>query len=366
MFQFSFDPEDQLVQETASSFAREILRPASRTHERNGVPVELFRQYQELGFASMELSPSLEGSGQGLLAKVVVLEELAWGDPGATLALENLSWLQPALATMPEQQARAIVDEFQARPHTRVAFADGRDLGMDIQAGRVSGHLPFVPAHRPAWLLLRIATGLFLVKGEAFETEPVPGAGVEAAGGAKLTLHGAHPYWGTSDLTEAERLWSRTRIALAAMFVGVARAAHEYAVEYTRTRNVFGRPIAQHQGPAFLLADMRTAIEAARLATWYAAKAYDSGTSDAPRWAAHAFLEGAECALACTRDAVQLLGGHGFLRDHLVEKWMRDARVLTLLCGGRDSASEDLLRWKDGELQLASANPEAERKEAQT
>ncbi len=350
MFHFGFEPEEKLVQQTANSFAREVLRPASRAHERSGVPVELFQRYWSLGFDRMELPVSLEGLGQGLLAKVLTLEELAWGDAAAAFTLDNLSWLQPVLAMMREEDARAIVTEFQHQPATRVIVADGRDLSLQVQDGRVSGHLPFVPAAEPTWLLLRTTSSAFLLRSETFQREPVEPGGLEAAGGSRLRLDKSSSFWSVTDPTHVERLWSRARIALTAMFVGVARAALEYAVEYTRTRNVFGRPVAQHQGPAFLLADMRTSIEAARLATWYAAKAYDLGAGDTARWAAYAFLEGAECALSCTRDAVQLLGGHGFLRDHLVEKWMRDARVLTLLCGGRDMASEDLLYWKEGEI----------------
>lgn len=147
------------------------------------------------------------------------------------------------------------------------------------------------------------------------------------------------------------------------MLVGVARAAHEYALRYACDRVVFGRPVAQHQAPAFTLADMRMAIEAARLATWSAACALDDGNNDAPVRAADAYLEAAECALFCTREAVQLLGGHGFLRDHPVERWMRDARVLALLCGGRDAAAEDLATWQDVAI-LESAHRAPERTSA--
>jgi alkylation response protein AidB-like acyl-CoA dehydrogenase len=86
-------------------------------------------------------------------------------------------------------------------------------------------------------------------------------------------------------------------------------------------------------------------IEAARLATWCAAKRLEERKPGSLATAAYAYLEAVECALFCTREAVQLLGGHGFLRDHPVEKWMRDARALSLLCGGRDSAADDVNVW---------------------
>lgn len=362
MFEFALEPEEALAQETASIFAHEVLRPASRAHEANGVPVEVFRQYHTLGFAMIDFPAQWQGLGQGLFAKVLTLEELAWGDAGATLALENVSWLGPVFALMPRQDAEATLAEFSRQPMARVAFADGRDLALEVHDELISGELPFVPSVQPRWLLLRTRSTLVLLPAENFHVAPVDSAGVEAAGGSRLWFEGARPSWMISEGPEVERIWSRTRLALAAMFVGVARAALEYAVEYACARNVFGRPIAQHQGPAFLLADMRTSIEAARMALWYAAKAYDHRTNDAPLWAAHAFLEAADCTLCCTRDAVQLLGGHGFLRDHPVEKWMRDARVLTLLCGGRDLACEDLLRWKERNLQSPSGSVNVDKK----
>jgi alkylation response protein AidB-like acyl-CoA dehydrogenase len=99
----------------------------------------------------------------------------------------------------------------------------------------------------------------------------------------------------------------------------------------------FGRPIAHHQGLAFLLADMAMAVEGARLALWGAAVAGGEDDGGARR-AAWALAEAAEQALFVGPSAVQVLGGHGFMKDHPVEKWMRDIRTLALLAGGRDAA----------------------------
>jgi len=140
------------------------------------------------------------------------------------------------------------------------------------------------------------------------------------------------------DAAQLTRGVARTRCYAAALVVGIARAAMEYAARYTQERVVFGKPIAHHQAPAFLLADMRTGIEAAHLALWRAATLVERDDPTAPAAAAGAFGEAADQVLFVTREAVQLLGGHGFITDHPVEKWMRDARTLALLWGGRDAA----------------------------
>jgi alkylation response protein AidB-like acyl-CoA dehydrogenase len=127
------------------------------------------------------------------------------------------------------------------------------------------------------------------------------------------------------------------RTAVAALLAGAARGAYEYAMRYATERVAFGRPIAHHQALAFLIADLATAVDVARLAVWRAAAALERG--EVAEWeAAAAFAEAAEQALWVAPNAVQILGGHGFMKDHPVEKWMRDIRTLAQLAGGRDEA----------------------------
>jgi alkylation response protein AidB-like acyl-CoA dehydrogenase len=118
------------------------------------------------------------------------------------------------------------------------------------------------------------------------------------------------------------------------------RASAEFAREYALRRVAFGRPIAHHQALAFLLADLRSAVDGARLLVHEAAGRLDRG-EDAAEACATAFVEAAEQALFVTPNGVQVLGGHGFMQDYPVEKYMRDARALSLLFGGADAARED-------------------------
>ncbi len=123
---------------------------------------------------------------------------------------------------------------------------------------------------------------------------------------------------------------SRPQVAAAA--VGLARAAFEYATVYARERIAFGRPIIRKQGVSFKLAEMAMAIEASRLLTWRAAGAVDEGR-DAGLLGSYAKAFAADTAMKATTDAVQVLGGAGIMRDHPVERWLRDAKVMQVVEG---------------------------------
>jgi alkylation response protein AidB-like acyl-CoA dehydrogenase len=123
---------------------------------------------------------------------------------------------------------------------------------------------------------------------------------------------------------------TRSHIAIGA--VGIARAAYEYALDYAHERRQFGKPIFAFQSIAFMLADMATQIDAARLLAWRAAWLYDNGrpcTTEASM--AKAFA--ADVAMKTTTDAVQILGGYGYMREYPVEKWMRDAKIMQIYEG---------------------------------
>jgi alkylation response protein AidB-like acyl-CoA dehydrogenase len=131
----------------------------------------------------------------------------------------------------------------------------------------------------------------------------------------------------------AMRTFELTRPAVGAQAIGVARAAYEYALEYTKGRVQFGRPIIENQAVAFALADMRMEIDAARLLVWRAAwmgrneRRFEAGEGSMSK------LKAGEVAVAVTGRAVQLLGGAGFLREHPVERWYRDAKIYTIFEG---------------------------------
>jgi alkylation response protein AidB-like acyl-CoA dehydrogenase len=131
----------------------------------------------------------------------------------------------------------------------------------------------------------------------------------------------------------AMKTFEASRPGVAAMAVGVARAAAEYATEYARTRVQFGRPVGQNQAVAFMLADMRVAVDAARLLTWRAAWMARQGKPLASAEGSMSKLVAGETAVRVTEQAIQILGGNGYTRDYPVERWHRDAKIFTIFEG---------------------------------
>jgi len=124
----------------------------------------------------------------------------------------------------------------------------------------------------------------------------------------------------------------RTRPGVAAMATGVARAAMEFAIDYSKERVQFGVPIAMHQAIQFIIADMSTKVHLARLATWNSAVLLDQGKRNTLE-SSHAKRFAADTAMEVTTDAVQVYGGYGFIKEYKVEKLMRDAKILQLYEG---------------------------------
>jgi alkylation response protein AidB-like acyl-CoA dehydrogenase len=122
-------------------------------------------------------------------------------------------------------------------------------------------------------------------------------------------------------------------LAIAALAVGLSRAALEYARDYAKDRDVFGMKVAQKQAIAFMIAEMATEIEAIRLLTWEAAWMADAGKEEAGKLAYLAYSGAADMTMMVTDRAVQILGGHGYIREHPVEMWMRNGRGISMLTG---------------------------------
>jgi len=311
-FTLALSDEERLVQETARRFAEERLLPRVRAHEQaRGVAPELVREFAALGLA---------GAEAGAFVRALVLEELAAVDPGAAVALDGAGPAGAVLGRAAEGAGFRAVVVADVEEHFR--FRDGA----------LDGDHPWVPADRiDAAVVLQGDRGWIVRAG--WQLTAVKPCGLEAAGASRFVLVGAP----IASRVEDPRLRAHLRTWVAALLVGAARGAHRYAMRYAMERTAFGRPIAHHQALAFLIADLAIAVDVARLAVWRAAAALDRG--EPAEWeAASALVEAAEQALFVGPNAVQILGGHGFMKDHPVEKWMRDIRTLAGLAGGRDAA----------------------------
>jgi alkylation response protein AidB-like acyl-CoA dehydrogenase len=342
---FDFDPGEELalLAATARDFAAAELLPRLREHEAARAVSEPARAaYAQIGLAALELPEKLGGAGQGALARALVNEELAAADPGAALALDPLGPALYALAECGGEDAlRDHALPLLARPGARAVLLCAGDHALRVEGARISGGAPWLPSDR-ADLVVVLDVGLACAFQAGAELRPLRGAGLRAAGASELVVPGAPLAAAWSDLDgDAEaRALARARLYAAALLVGTLRHAAESSRAYAMQRVAFGRPIAHHQALAFLIVDMQMAVDGARLLLHEAAWRADQGLAF-EACAAAAFAEAVEASRFVGPAGVQILGGHGFMQDYPLEKAMREARALGLLCGGLDAARED-------------------------
>jgi acyl-CoA dehydrogenase len=359
MVNFSPSEEQELLRQTLADFAREVLRPQLRTSdEQNAVPADLPAKGWELGLVQESIPEAFGGFGgtRSALTGTLMLEELAYGSAALGFHL-----MAPRLITVPllvagtEEQRAAWLPRFAGAAFTAgtAALVEPR---WDFDAGHpatraersngdwvLSGEKCFAPlanqaevilvyASAPdglaAFLVERSAKGLSVGDREqnmglkALDTFPVRLDGVRVPASARLGGDGAN----------LQPLLDASRVASAAAAVGVGRAAFDYAREYAKERKAFGVAIAQKQAIAFMLSNMAIEIDAMRLLTWEAAWRLDQG-KPATREAYLARQYAADQVLKIADNALQVLGGHGYIRDHLVELFLRDARGFAVIDG---------------------------------
>lgn len=365
---FEIGKELEAIKEEAHRFAEKEIRPRLRDFERDGdVPEELREKFSELGLSLIDYPEEYGGSGVGLAGAAVIFEELAWGDVGAALSLIN----GPGLAGYALLEAG---DESQRKKYL-FPFSDPSNCLLRYALCLIEDRPDFTPSNMQA-----IATpvdGGFLISGKKFcvvngdradlyvvfaktESKDEPRAFIIDKSTAGLKYGKVHEKLGlicvptadiildgckvpnenvldsASDFQKAlERILTRERIISATLTIGCARAASEYAFKYASERVAFGAPLYQHQGLSFIMAEMAMEVDAARWTLWQAAWAFDSGKEEASALAEKAVLQANRMGSRVTSDAVQILGGHGFIQDHPVEKWMRDVKTLSVLMGTR-------------------------------
>ena len=352
MYSFDMTAEQKMLVETVHRFAEKELRPIFRSaEEAQHIPPRVTQMGWELGLLPGSIEPAYGGFGDySAITSTLFLEELGWGDVAITLQLlaPNLFALPIALWGTGEQKqqylprfceetrcnatAALIEPTYQFDPATLTTTATHEEATYLL-----NGQKSFVPLAQEAELLLVYACEQNLT--QAFI---VPMATPGVAIGSRVQMMGAKAFdlhqvtFDNVRIPAANRLGGRkgirlnrlltvSRIGLAALAVGQARAAYEYALAYAKERTAFGEPIAYRQSIAFMLANMRIEIEAARLMTQEAAYQFDSH-EDAAKAAVLAKQYADKMVLEVTDNAVQILGGHGYVRDHPVELWLRNGR----------------------------------------
>jgi alkylation response protein AidB-like acyl-CoA dehydrogenase len=333
MIDFEIGEDAALLQDVVERFAGDVLRQRARQAETDRGPDETARRvYESLGLMGLEF----RGDGLGMVARCLVNEILGGADPGAALCLDRIGAAGYALVALDGVEG---VDALIADPTRRAWLVTPEDGAINVTERAASGTLHFAPSGVTDLLVLS-PMGVALIQSGIEET-PVRGAGLRALDPARLTLHDA-PVARFARVAIAPIL-ARARLYTASLLLGVLEAASSYARAYARERVAFGRPIAHHQGLTFLLTDMNTAVAGARLLLQEAAWRLDAGF-DGAEAAATAFTETVEQSAFVGPNAVQVLGGVGFMQDYPVEKHMREARALGLLLGGIDRARDDAMQ----------------------
>ncbi len=387
MLSFELTEEQQQLQATVREFAKAQLRPKLRLLEKSGVPAELAGQFAELGLSGADYPEAAGGMAMGAFARALIEEELAYGDVGAAFALDLGGAAARVLEAVGTPAAHALLKE-SLEQRFALAFAaaeegkgqdDFKTVAAKDGAGWVlNGKKGFVFKGGEAKATLVLAqveagkglagAGLFVVRNGLRATKKVS-LGLNAAGLYEVVLEGAKV--SAADRLDApgtlppllRKAYDALSVVTAARAVGLAAAATEYARAYAEERTAFGKPIGHFQAVAFLVADMATAVDAARWLTWKAAWTVDQKQPATAELAA-AQAQALEAAFFCANSAVQVLGGAGYVQDHPVEKWMRDAKVLALYGQHAQSAHAALLAAELGQpldapelFPLPSAHP---------
>lgn len=343
---FDLQPTDEqrVLQETLHDFAAEVLRPAARDCEAaKQTSEDIFRQAHEIGVTA---PVEEEFGGAGLFDAVthcIVAEELAWGDPGIAYYLigSGLASVILGLAGT-EQQRQTHLPAFGAETPVKsyvaigekVAVGDLESLETSVDGEKVSGTKYGVLNASDAAVGVvvgRSSDGLAAVVLDASVDvdvlKPEDKLGLEAAPTSVVDFAVAGEALPSGpDLTKA---LLRAKLMTGALAVGCARASLEYASQYAIEREAFGKPIGAFQGISFKIADMAIEVDAARMSVWRAAWKIDRGEATLSD-VAEANGQALGTAVLCGDDGVQVLGGHGYIRDHPVEKWFRDAVTLSV------------------------------------
>lgn len=360
MISFSLTDEQTSARDAMLQFAAAALRPPAREYdEASAIPGEFFAQAWELGLTAAQLPESAGGYGaeRSPVTNAIVLEELAYGDATLAIAAMAPSLFANAVADQgsDEQQSTYLPAFCGNTFHTGSLALTESGIGFDPFAPRTTaekrgsgyalfGSKCFVPLADHASHFLVVARGdngldAFIVPREAPGLtigEGEKNLGLKALPTHTLRLDGvevtAEQRLGGNRGADVARIINQSRVAIAAVLTGLSRAVLDYCVPYSKERVAFDEPIARKQSIAFRLAEMHIEIESSRWLTWKAATDLEHGR-DATRNAALAKRYVAEKSMWIADNGVQVLGGHGFIREHPVEMWYRNARTLGVLEG---------------------------------
>jgi alkylation response protein AidB-like acyl-CoA dehydrogenase len=360
---YSFEPneEQQMLIDAVGKYAANDLRPAAHdAEESRELPKKLIGKGWELGLLQASTPEAYGGFGdRSAVTGVLAVEEMAFGDLAGALAVMTPSlFATPVLLAGSEEQKQEYLPKIVGgdwAPYTGALIEFSFDFDPNalnttakLDGGEyiLSGEKAFVPFAKDAQVMIVYANldgatqGFIVPKGAAGlsvadEREKLMGLNALPMYRVKLAdvkIPAANRLGGMAG-HDFELILASMRVASASAAVGVAKASFEYSKQYAKERDAFGVKIAQKQAIAFMLAEMITEIEAMRLLVWEAAWKLDTQKEDAANEAYLAFTGAADMVMMVTDRGVQILGGHGYIREHPVEMFLRNGRGFPMLLG---------------------------------
>lgn len=360
-FDLNISDEQQMIKDSAQRLARESLRPAAMEADASRVAsAELKAKMAELGLSHYAVPESLGGAGGALspVTSVIVAEALAHGDMGLALnALASIGVVNALVRWGSTTQKETYLPAFLEAdaPAASLVLLEPQPLFEPSQlatrarangAGYIlRGAKSLVPLAESAELFLVAAEleqkgpQIFVVERSAsgVTIAPEPAMGIRAAELGRVQLDDVHVatdalLGGEAGACNYRDLVDLGRIAWCALATGTAQAVLEYVIEYCNERIAFGEPISHRQAVAFMIADIAIEVEGMRLLMLRAASRAEHGLKfhDAA-YLARVFTAGK--AMEIGTNGVQLLGGHGFIKEHPVERWYRDLRAVGIMEG---------------------------------
>src|ERR1700716_776586 len=363
MVDFTLTDEQKSLREMAHDFAEKEIRPVAWEYDKEGTwPQDIIDKASELGLMNSHLAEEYGGPGLGYLDGAIIEEEIAWGCSGigTSLSCNGLATAPGALAAS-EELKKEYLGRLSEAPLLASFCLTEPDAGSDVSGMKttavrkgdkwvINGSKCFITNGSYAnWYTVYAKTdkeaghrgiSCFIVPRDAgvVVDKHEDKMGQRASNTATISFDDveipARNLVGEENtgFKIAMMTLDRTRPGVAAMATGVARAAFEFATDYSRERVQFGVPIAMHQAIQFIIADMATEIEAARLLTWKSAVMLDNGERNT-LISSHAKRFAADTAMKVATEAVQVYGGYGFIKDYPVEKLFRDAKIMQLYEG---------------------------------
>src|ERR671911_2680481 len=363
MVDFTLTDEQTALREMAHDFAEKEIRPVAWEYDRDGTwPEEIMRKAWELGLMNGHTPVEYGGPGLSYLEGAIVEEELSWGCSGIATSIGANGLASAPLGVAGSEELKKQYLGMLNEQYTLASFClTEPDAGSDVSGMRttavkkgdkyvINGTKCFITNGSYAdWYTVYAKTdkdaghrgiSAFVVPKDDTVTvdKKEDKLGQRASNTATITFNETEVPAGNLLGEEnhgfklAMMTLDRTRPGVSGLAVGIAQAAFEFAAEYSKERVQFGVPIAMHQAVAFMIADMATKIEAARLLVWQSAVLLDQGKRNTLA-ASHAKRFAADAAMEVAVDAVQVYGGYGFIKEYPVEKLMRDAKIMQLYEG---------------------------------